>query len=142
MELPPVIVVILILFGFVGHAIRPGVGFALGLLLGPFGWLIAAAMRAGDPQKPQSQPQYRPVIIPATAPPPASPFVTQQIPPPPRAKNPRLKIARDGAELGEWPESEVAGYLKSGQLEGTDYYFDRDAGEWLELVAHPKLNTP
>ena len=82
------------------------------------------AKRMLQEQQPAPQPQR-------TAP------AQKQIPPPPQPQQPvekRLRIAKDGRDLGEHSITAVQQMLDAGQLTARDYYFDHTANNWLEIA--------
>jgi hypothetical protein len=60
-------------------------------------------------------------------------------PPPPPGHEPKLRIASNGKDLGEMPVATVKTMLKTGKLTQQDYYFDRDANDWMPLDCCPTL---
>ncbi|MDB6133046.1 MAG: hypothetical protein JWM59_1289 [Verrucomicrobiales bacterium] len=134
-----VALVLWIVVGLIGYAIRPQWGFLLGFVFGPIGWLLAAVLRIGDTSKARKKNLLRAGRTHVQVVQMAARSPRRYIPPPP-GRNSKLKIARDGVELGEWSEQDVAGFLQTGELQGSDYYFDHQTGQWLELLAHPGLN--
>ena len=54
--------------------------------------------------------------------------------PPPEKKQPaRLRIAKNGQDMGEMSIGMVLTMLKNKQLSGEDLYFDAETNEWLPL---------
>jgi len=54
--------------------------------------------------------------------------------PPPEKKQPaRLRIAKNGQDMGEMSIGMVLTMLKNKQLSGEDLYFDPETNEWLPL---------
>jgi hypothetical protein len=59
-------------------------------------------------------------------------------PPPPGAKG-RIRVAKDGEELGELTVTEVRGMLSRNELSLEDYFFETRLNEWLTLDCHPDI---
>jgi hypothetical protein len=51
----------------------------------------------------------------------------------------KLRIARDGVEIGQFGLLDVRRMIESGELRWEDKYFDFGAGAWLALVCHKTL---
>ena len=45
-----------------------------------------------------------------------------------------LRIAKDGADIGDMDLSNVKKLIQSGELQPTDYYFDYESNEWRQLT--------
>ena len=50
-----------------------------------------------------------------------------------------LRIAKDGADIGDMDLSNVKKLIQSGELQPTDYYFDYESNEWRQLTTHSEL---
>ena len=50
-----------------------------------------------------------------------------------------LRIAKDGADIGDMDLSNVKKLIQSGELQPTDYYFDCESNEWRQLTTHSEL---
>lgn len=120
-----VIVFFWAVFAVVGYLIgqpkgRPVGGLVLGVLLGPLGWLLVAV-----------GPNFRKQN---TAPP-----LPPSVPPPlPISK---LRVAKDGTDLGEIDLPSVKLHLKTGLLTQSDYYYDPNQSDWVTLELCPELES-
>jgi hypothetical protein len=45
-----------------------------------------------------------------------------------------LSIARNGQEIGAWPQDQVIAFIRTGQLLGTDSYWHEGMPEWLSIT--------
>lgn len=119
-------------FGIVGYFLgefkgRPSEGLVLGLLLGPIGWLYVGLGR--DYRKKGEA--HAVVRSEASR----------------TGKNARglavqkLRVAKDGADIGELDVPAVKLQIKTGSLTSLDYYYDESAGDWRPLGACPLLNN-
>jgi len=50
-----------------------------------------------------------------------------------------LRIAKDGSDMGDVEISAVRQMVQTGVLQPTDYYFDYEKNEWLQLESHSSL---
>jgi len=106
-------------FGVIGYFIgnqkgRPVEGAVLGVLLGPIGWLV---VRFG-PDFRTSQDKAKAVD-----------------------RSARIRVAKDGQDLGPIDLPAIKLHLRSGHLTWQDYYYDEDAADWLALASCPLLST-
>ena len=51
----------------------------------------------------------------------------------------KLRIGRGDQDLGDMPIEKVKTMLRSGELSGSDFFYDFDSGEWLPLDRCPHL---
>lgn len=105
---------------------RTGLGFALGVFLGPLGILIAALVAIGSRNNAPAQPTVVYLPHPSSTARTTGPQqnAMQNLPE-------HLTIARDGELLGTWPLSDVMDYLAEGSLLPTDQYLQGNL--WLPL---------
>ena len=106
-------------FGVVGYFIgspkgRSTEGVVLGLLLGPIGWLV---VRFG--------PDFRTAEDKTKA----------------MEKSTRIRVAKDGQDLGPIDLPAIKLHLRSGNLTWQDYYYDEDAADWVALASCPQLSS-
>lgn len=104
-------------FGIVGHFIgerkgRAAQGVVLGVLLGPIGWLLV-----------HFGPDYRTD---------ADKVKAVEI----KAK---IRVAKDGNDLGVMDVPSVKLHLMSGSLTASDYYYSEDRADWVPLGSCPLL---
>ena len=59
------------------------------------------------------------------------------VPPPPGST--KIRVAKDGEDLGEMNVAIVKTMLNGGQLTLQDLYFDSEMNDWITLDCHPKL---
>lgn len=122
------------LCGLLGAALgstgkKAGLGFALGILLGPLGLLLTVLLLIS--QRPPQQPTIIYMQPPGYSSP-AAPHI------PLTQKNlldtlpDHLTIARHGEILGTWPLADVQDYLHTGHLLPTDHY-QTPTGHWSQL---------
>jgi len=50
-----------------------------------------------------------------------------------------LRIAKDGADIGDMELSNVKKLIQSGELQPTDYFFDYESNEWRQLTTRSDL---
>ena len=124
--------------GVVGYMLgetkgRPGQGAVLGVLLGPIGWLCVLLGR--DYSKREEDKVFRNVA-------PTVPRTDGAV----RTNEggriewvSKLRIAKDGTELGEMDIPSVKLHIKTGQLTAFDYYYDSTLGDWHTLDVCPAL---
>ena len=62
---------------------------------------------------------------------------TANVPPPPGST--KIRVAKDGDDLGEMNVAIVKTMLNGGQLTLQDLYFDSEMNDWITLDCHPKL---
>jgi hypothetical protein len=106
-------------FGVIGYFIgsqkgRPMEGVVLGLLLGPIGWLV---VRFG--------PDFR-----------TAQDKTKAV-----ERSARIRVAKDGQDLGPIDLPAIKLHLRSGHLTWQDYYYDEDAADWVALASCPLLSS-
>ncbi len=120
-----------LLCGLIGVAVSPagmkGQGFALGVLLGPIGILIAAVLGNRQPA-PQSAPQQLMARTRDLAPDPSFNRSLAEAPL-------EMTIRRDGHILGTWPLSDVLEYLTDGRLLPGDHYLQNPATNSWRLLS-------
>lgn len=124
-----VILLLWLVFGVVGYVLgeakgRPGQGAVLGALLGPIGWLCV--LFGPDYRKKGEASLARAVV--ARADENLRAFAA-----------PKLRIAKDGADLGEMDLPSVKLQIKTGGLTSLDYYYNDSIGDWRPLGACPEL---
>lgn len=44
-----------------------------------------------------------------------------------------LRIAKDGADIGDFEITQVRQLVQTGQLQPTDYYYDYEKNDWVQL---------
>ena len=108
-----------VVFGVIGYFIgnqkgRPGEGAVLGVLLGPIGWLVV-----------HFGPDFR-----------TSKDKTKAV-----ERAAKIRVAKDGQDLGPIDLPAIKLHLRSGHLTWHDYYYDEDAADWLALASCPLLSS-
>ena len=111
------ILLVWIIFGVIGHFIgkqkgRPVEGAVLGVLLGPIGLLVV-----------HFGPDYR-----------TESDKTKAV-----ERMAKIRVAKDGQDLGPMDLPSVKLHLRSGQLTSLDYYYNEDAADWVPLGSCPLL---
>jgi len=141
----------LVISSLIGLAIgqtrgRSDVGFLLGFLLGPIGWLI---ILVGPNPKKEMEEKYKQATI-------QRQFALQQaqleelrrLQTPARSSGPSfpipgamntIYIAKGGRNLGLITIAEAKRMLDDRRLSLEDLYFDNEANQWLEIAGHPTL---
>jgi hypothetical protein len=104
-------------FGIVGHFIgerkgRAAQGVVLGVLLGPIGWLLV-----------HFGPDYRTEADKVKA----------------TETKTKIRVAKDGNDLGVIDIPSLKLHLMSGNLTALDYYYSEDDANWLPLGSCPML---
>lgn len=117
-------------FGVIGYVVgeakgRPGQGAVLGILLGPIGWLVVFFGR--DYRKKGESSIVRAVA--ARADESLRAFA-----------EPKLRIAKDGADIGEMDIPSVKLHIKTGHLTSSDFYYDQSLADWHPLDVCPALS--
>ena len=116
--------------GVIGYVVgetkgRPGQGAVLGALLGPIGWLLVYF-------GPDYRKKNEPSIVRAVA-----ARADESL----RAfAEPKLRIAKDGADIGEIDIPAVKLHIKTGNLTLSDFYYDQSLGDWHPLDVCPALS--
>ena len=106
-------------FGVIGYFIggqkgRATEGAVLGLLLGPIGWLV---VRFG-PDFRTDKDKIKSV-----------------------EKSVRIRVAKDGQDLGLIDLPAIKLHLRSGHLTWHDYYYNEDDADWVALATCPQLSS-
>jgi hypothetical protein len=124
------ILLLWVAFGVIGYFLgeakgRPGQGAVLGLLLGPIGWLCV--LLGPDYRKKGEASIVRAVA--ARADESLRAFA-----------EPKLRVAKGGADIGEMDLPSVKLHIKTGHLTSVDYYYDQSLGDWHPLEFCPALS--
>jgi hypothetical protein len=140
----------LIISGLIGLAIgqtrgRPIAGFLLGLLIGPIGWLLVFV--GPNPKKKKEEEEKQALVqqqfalqkaqLDALQRMQSQAFQANLQQPQNAAK--KVRIAKDGQDLGEIDMPKVKLMLRNGELTQQDYYFDVECNDWMTIECHPDL---
>lgn len=125
------VMLIWLVCGIIGAAVgtgagKSGLGFALGILLGPIGILITAVVSSGGGARQVVIYNRGPVVTGSNCGDPASIYGG------PNSIPSHLTIRRDNQEIGTWPLADVLEYLQSGHLIPSDM-FRNTHGQWQYL---------
>jgi len=53
-----------------------------------------------------------------------------------KSQQEKIRIAKNGVDIGDIEIDQVRQFLQTGQLQPTDYYFDFVQNKWLQISSH------